>query len=132
MTPVTTSGVGREQSHCMEESKEHSNACQQQPGMSTCSMVCKCVRVTKKDTTPTGTGGKSALLTQRGDRAGSASVAGIGPPGPQKDPFPSLPGGDTAAGLARCRMMHTLKQNKGAHTKSKTGKTTPHEAVSPA
>lgn len=51
-------------SHCMEESKEHSNACHQQPRMSTCSVVCKSVRVTKKDTTHTGTGGKSALLRE--------------------------------------------------------------------
>lgn len=116
----------------MEESKEHSNACHQQPRMSTFSVVCKCARVTKTDTTHTGTGGKSALLTQRSDRAGPASVAGIGPPGPRKAPFPSLLGGDTAAGLARCHMMHTLKQNKGAHTRSKQGKTTLHEAVSPA
>lgn len=48
----------------MEESKEHSNACHQQPRMLTFSVVCKGVRVTKKDATHTGTGGKGALLRE--------------------------------------------------------------------
>ena len=69
--------------------------------------------------------GREERFTQRSDRAESASVAGISPPGPQKDPFPSLPGGDTAVGLARRHIMHTLEQNKGAHTESRTGKDYP-------
>lgn len=57
--------------------------------------------------------------------AESASVVGIGAPGPHKEPPPSLPGGDTVLGLARCCATHTLKQNKGAYAESRAGKDIP-------
>lgn len=40
---------------------------------------------------------------------------------PCKEPVPSLQRTDIAVGLARCRVMHMLKQNKRALIEPKTG-----------
>lgn len=50
----------------------------------------------------------------------------------QKDPVPSWQGTDIAMALARCHMMHMLKQNKGDHIESKQEKTFPCKVISPA
>ena len=74
----------------MEDSKERSDACHQQPRMSTCSVVCKGVRVTKKDATHTGMGGKSALLREATEQNRLQSLASV-PRGPRKTPFLPCP-----------------------------------------
>lgn len=48
-----------------------------------------------------------------------------------KDPILSLQDTDTGVRLARYHMMHTLKQNKEAHTESETGTDTPTQAYKP-
>lgn len=82
-------------------------------------------------------------FTHIANRARSASTESVGSPWPAgltpqpvqgeglhtdpsytegKAPIPSAPRINIAVGLADCHMMHTLKQKKEVHIKSRTGK----------
>ena len=91
---------------------------------------------------PANTRCNNALLPRRRNGTRAAPVLGVSlqwPAGPsqrpvqhswplrtllvlqQKGPVP-FPPAERAVGLARCHLTHTLKQNKGIHTESETGR----------
>ena len=47
----------------------------------------------------------------------------------RKDPVPSWQRADTVVGLARCHMMHMLKENKEVHIDSEQQKLFPHRVI---
>lgn len=108
------------------------------------------ITAAEKNTVESSTGYNNALLTEQEKKTSFSSGHPpwqVGPSGQlmqgycpahtplvlqQKDPVPSLQRTDRVVELARCLMMHILKQDKGAHTESEAGKDALHKVVNPA